>query len=204
MRFEKQNLFFISDFHVGHENVIRFDGRPFENVGEMHEALISNWNRVVGDEDIVFYLGDLSMRCHISTVKWFVEQLNGKIHFLMGNHDKYREIRNLGRFEKIWGDDDVQGAGKIQVRDETVKGGWQHIEMSHYPILSWNKHHHSAWHLHGHCHQSLTKNPDMSWYYKRKVMDVGCNGLDYTPISYLELKNIMDSKGVSLIDHHEG
>lgn len=204
MRFEKQNLFFISDFHVGHENVIRFDGRPFENVTKMHETLISNWNQVVSDEDIVFYLGDLSMRCHISTVKWFVEQLNGKIHFLMGNHDKYREIRNLGRFEKIWGDDDVQGAGKIQVRDETVKGGWQHIEMSHYPILSWNKHHHSAWHLHGHCHQSLTKNPDMSWYYKRKVMDVGCNGLDYTPISYSELKNIMDSKGVSLIDHHEG
>lgn len=203
MRIENQNIHFISDFHIGHENVIRFDKRPFKDVNEMHEVLIKNWNSVVGEDDTVFYLGDLSMKCHISTVKWFVEQLNGKIHFFMGNHDRYRDIRNLNRFEKIWGDDDVQGAGKIQVRDESVKGGWQHIEMSHYPILSWNKHHHGSWHLHGHCHQSLSKNPDMSWYYKRKVIDIGCNGLDYTPISYMGLKTIMDSKGVSLIDHHE-
>lgn len=37
MRFEKQNLFFTSDFHIGHENVIRFDNRPFKNVHEMSE-----------------------------------------------------------------------------------------------------------------------------------------------------------------------
>jgi calcineurin-like phosphoesterase family protein len=203
MKFETQNLFFTSDFHVGHENVIRFDGRPFKDTSEMNETLISNWNRVVGEDDIVFYLGDLSMRCHPSTVKWFVEQLNGKIHFFMGNHDRYRDIRNLNRFEKIWGDDDVQGAGKIQVKDLDAKGGYQHIEMSHYPILSWNKGHHGAWHIHGHCHQSMTKNPDMSWYYKRKVIDAGCNGWDYTPISYTQLKNIMDQKSISSVDHHE-
>lgn len=203
MKFETQNIFFISDFHVGHSNVIRFDKRPFVDVNEMHDTLISNWNSVVKEDSIVFYLGDLSMRCHPKTVKWFVEQLNGEIHFFMGNHDYYRDIRNLGRFVKIWGDDDVQGAGKIQIKDDTVKGGWQHIELSHYPILSWNKHHHGAWHIHGHCHQSMTKNPDMDWYYKRKVIDVGCNGHNYTPLSYSQVKSIMDSKEVSLIDHHE-
>jgi calcineurin-like phosphoesterase family protein len=39
-------------------------------------------------------------------------------------------------------------------------------------------------------------------YYKRKVMDVGCNVIDYTPISYEQVKGIMVKKGVSAVDHH--
>jgi calcineurin-like phosphoesterase family protein len=39
-------------------------------------------------------------------------------------------------------------------------------------------------------------------YYKRKVMDVGCNVIDYTPISYEKVKGIMVKKGVSAVDHH--
>jgi calcineurin-like phosphoesterase family protein len=203
MKFETQNLFFISDFHVGHTNVIRFDGRPFKDVNEMNETLIKNWNSVVTDDDIVFYLGDLSMRCHPSTVKWFVEQLNGKIHFFMGNHDRYREIRNLNRFEKIWGDDDVMGAGLISIKDDDANRGYQDIVLGHYPVLSWNKGHHGAWHIHGHCHQSMAKNPDMAWFYKRRVIDAGCNGLDYTPMSYARLKEVMMAKIISPVDHHE-
>ena len=40
--------FYISDLHLGHGNVIRFDGRPFGDVAEMERALISNWNSRVG------------------------------------------------------------------------------------------------------------------------------------------------------------
>ena len=36
--------------------------------------------------------------------------------------------------------------------------------------------------------------PDYSWLYKRKIMDVGCNGINYTPISYGQIKNTMNSK----------
>ena len=74
MKFETQNIFFTSDFHVGHTNVIRFDGRPFKDVDEMNQSLIDNWNSVVGDEDVVFYLGDLSHRCRPEMVKEFVDQ----------------------------------------------------------------------------------------------------------------------------------
>jgi hypothetical protein len=49
----------------------------------------------------------------------------------------------------------------------------------------------------------LAKNPEMAWYYKRKVIDAGTNGLEYTPISYTELKKIMNEKIVSSVDHHE-
>ena len=197
MRFENQNIFFTSDFHIGHKNVIRFDGRPFETVLEMHNTIIENWNSVVGEEDVVFYLGDLSFTNEEST-KWFISQLNGKIYYILGNHDKFRDISRLGRFEKIF-----EYGTEIFVKDEDVQRGYQQIILSHYAIINWNRAHHGSWHLHGHSHQSLAKNPNFDWYYQRKVIDVGCNGWDYTPISYTQLKDVMSKKVTSPVDHHE-
>lgn len=199
MRYEKQNIFFISDFHVGHKNVLRFDGRPFADTDEMHVELIKRWNSVVGDDDIVYYLGDLSFT-RDEVTKWFIFSLKGKINYILGNHDKMRDIVKFGRFDKIH-----EYGTEIFVKDDDLKsargaGGHQQIVMSHYPILSWNRGHYGSWHLHGHCHGSLMKsNQD---YYKRKVLDVGCNCIDYTPLSYVELKDIMSKKGISAVDHH--
>ena len=196
-RIEKEP-FFISDLHLGHHNVIKFDGRPYTNVDEMHVDIIRRWNEVVGDDDIVYYLGDLAMRVN-DTTKWVIYQLKGKIHFIMGNHDRYKDISHLGRWEDIH-----EYGTEIMVKDDDAQNkrdnGYQHIIMSHYPILSWNKAHHGSWHLHGHCHGSLMKGNQA--YYKRKVMDVGCNVIDYTPISYGEVKDVMKKKVVSAVDHH--
>lgn len=199
MRYETQNIFFISDLHVGHKNVIKFDGRPFQDVDEMHYQLIQNWNSVVDDDDIVYFLGDLSFSRDELT-KWFIYSLKGKIHFIMGNHDKYKSISKFDRWEKIH-----EYGTEINVKDEDTissrgSNGYQRIIMSHYPILSWNKSHYGSWHIHGHTHGSLMKaNLD---YYKRKVIDVGCNCIGYTPISYGEVKSIMDKRSISAVDHH--
>jgi calcineurin-like phosphoesterase family protein len=201
MKFEHQNIFFTSDFHIGHQNIIKFDVRPFDNIGEMHETLIKNWNSVVKDNDIVFYLGDFSYRDK-GIAKWFKSQLKGKIYFIMGNHDRIRDISKIG-FEKIFGDDTTLGGATISIKDDDANRGYQDIVLCHYPILSWNKSHHGSWHIHGHCHQSIMKNPEMAWYYKRKVIDAGANGWGYTPISYLELKKVMNEKIISAVDHHE-
>jgi calcineurin-like phosphoesterase family protein len=199
MRYEKQNIFFISDLHVGHTNVIGFDGRPFKDTDEMHLEMIKRWNSVVGDEDIVYFLGDLSF-AGTSLTKWFTYSLKGKIWAITGNHDDMRKLRSLDRFE------DVHEYGtEIGVKDEDSllsrgSHGYQKIVMSHYPILSWNKSHYGAWHLHGHCHGGLVKTmPD---YYRRKVMDVGCNMIDYTPISYVQVKAIMDNREIARVDNH--
>jgi calcineurin-like phosphoesterase family protein len=111
-----------------------------------------------------------------------------------------KDIVKFGRWESVH-----EGYTEIGVKDEESlesrgSQGYQKIIMSHYPILSWNKAHHGSWHLHGHCHGSLIKSQQE--YYKRKVMDVGCNCIDYTPISYEQVKGIMVKKGVSAVDHH--
>ena len=53
--------YYISDLHLLHKNCIRFDERPFEGLEEMHETILTNWNRKVTDSDTVFILGDVAM-----------------------------------------------------------------------------------------------------------------------------------------------
>lgn len=60
-KFDGSGVFFTSDTHFNHANIIRFCNRPFKDVSHMNEAIISNWNRVVGPEDIVFHLGDFCL-----------------------------------------------------------------------------------------------------------------------------------------------
>ena len=190
MRIETQNIFFISDFHLSHKNILRFDSRPFADLDKMHEALIRNWNSVVSKDDTVFYLGDLSFG-KMNYAKWFVHQLNGNINFTLGNHDKINQISQMNRFNVI--DNEFE----IYVKDDSVKGrsnGYQHIILKHYPLLSWKNMSHGTIHLHGHTHQTMAKNKDYDWFYKRKVIDVSCNGIDYTPISYSQVKSITDSR----------
>ena len=49
--------FYIADLHIGHENSLKFDNRPFANINEMHQAIVDNWNRVVSGNDTVYILG---------------------------------------------------------------------------------------------------------------------------------------------------
>ena len=51
--------FYISDLHLGHNNIIRLDNRPFKNMTEMETTIINNWNSVVSDNDQVYILGDM-------------------------------------------------------------------------------------------------------------------------------------------------
>ena len=195
MRIENQNVLFTSDFHVGHQNILRFDERPFKDLDEMNQALINNWNSVISDEDIVFYLGDLNWG-KPDMAKWFVHQLKGKIYYILGNHDHMRDIVRLDRFEKIH-----EYGTEISILDSDIKRGYQDIILSHYPLYIWNKHHHGSWMLHGHCHGSLLKKNDP--IYNRKIMDVGCNMTDYTPVTYDSIKGNMNKKHIATLDHHE-
>ena len=85
--------FLISDTHFGHAGVCRFtrdDGsklRPWDDVDEMDQALIDNWNDVVSPTDKVYHLGDVAiprrgLKC--------LEKLNGRKVLIKGNHDCYK------------------------------------------------------------------------------------------------------------------
>lgn len=181
----KKNLFFTSDFHLFHENVLKFDNRPFLNVAEMHEAIETNWNSVVTKDDVVIYNGDLTFarRGDVAEVKKFLNSLNGEIHFIMGNHDKWEDIATYTRFKT---QQDYLEVRLNYFNDEKIKNEVTFICM-HYPLYSWNKKHHKTYHVHGHCHGNLHHGEDASYYVNNRAIDVGCNIHNYTPVSYIEI-----------------
>jgi calcineurin-like phosphoesterase family protein len=188
------NLYFISDLHIGHSNVIKFDKRPFKDVNEMHRVMIENWNNKISDTDVVYFLGDLFYKVKSNFAKWFVNQLNGDIKVILGNHDRFSKLASFDRFS------DIQSYQRVKVKTEDIN---QDLLLFHFPILIWDKHYLNSWHLHGHSHHNLAKTDyGKDVYYKRRVIDVGCNGIDYTPLSFMEVKEIMDKRGVDKLDHH--
>lgn len=87
--FSKPKIFLTSDLHLDHTNIIKYCNRPFIKTEEMNRILVNNWNNVVSRNDTVYFLGDLSF----GSTDYWLNQLNGKVIFIKGNHDKSNKIK---------------------------------------------------------------------------------------------------------------
>ena len=98
-KFDCNHVFFTSDCHFDHANIIKYCSRPFETAEEMNRQLILNWNKVVSWDDTVFILGDF---CFGQRTRWekILPQLNGYKYLVLGNHDKLKYIPENG-FEAV-------------------------------------------------------------------------------------------------------
>lgn len=182
-------IWFSSDSHWGHTNIIKYSKRPFSTCSEMDEALIKNWNDLVTSDDLVYHLGDFGFYPSDKN-NWILSRLNGHKFLLLGNHDKKKRIpsqyiSHLGHYYEL------------EVKDpDAQRGNKQLIVLCHYAFETWNKQHHGSWHLHGHSHHTLPSNK-----YQRRL-DVGVDGHNYKPISYQQVKEIMSKKVFKPVDHH--
>lgn len=159
------NVWFTADSHFDHAKILNYCNRPFDSVEEMNTALITNWNSVVKPGDRVYHLGDFSFKHGKNNDKIF-KQLNGQKHLILGNHDNYRAMKDLG-----WNWIKEQFGLKI---------GKYYIFLNHYPMRSWNRSFHGAPHLFGHVHGKM-KPWGLSF-------DVGVDCWNYTPISLETVK----------------
>jgi len=99
------DIWFSSDHHFSHTNILTFkrdDGtplRPFSSVEEMDETMIENWNKVVGENDRIYHLGDLAM--HNRALNSIMPRLNGRKVLIKGNHDANTANNYLKYFDDI-------------------------------------------------------------------------------------------------------
>ena len=194
------NIYFTSDTHWGHANIIKYSKRPFLfdpsrgfvdrnlDVDRMDEALIKNWNSVVRPEDTVYHLGDFAFYKDQRKTINVLRRLNGNKILIRGNHDKYLEQDVLNMFGA------VHSYYELKVPDRDV--GKQMIILCHYAMRVWNKSHHGSWMLYGHSHGTLPDDPNSLSF------DAGSDCHGYTPISYEQVKKIMSKKTFKPIDHH--
>lgn len=96
------NVFFISDLHLGHDNVIKWsrDWRKGDTIEEHDQWLVDSWNSVVGKRDCVFVLGDVAWR----EKDWAtLKKMRGQKILVRGNHDKPNVRHLTDYFQDVWG-----------------------------------------------------------------------------------------------------
>ena len=170
------NKFLISDTHFGHENVIHFtacDGmpmRPFADVREADEEMISRWNSVVRPQDYVYHLGDVAMAQQ--ALHRVLPRLNGHKRLVMGNHDIYHHKVYLQYFEKIFG---------IKVLEGLI--------LTHIPLHPRSVGSRFYGNVHGHLHANSSRTP---WtdYLGDRYYNVSVECIDFTPV---ELSTVRDA-----------
>lgn len=184
---EKQEIFFTSDLHFGHENVIRFDNRPFNTVEEMDEEMIKRWNAKVGKGDIVYVLGDFIWKAATNEAVSIIRRLNGQIILIKGNHDRF--LHNAAAKKALAG---IKDYDDICVTLEN--GTTRRCILSHYFIPFYNGHRYQAIHLHGHSHFTEESAEEVRITtelnekgYDLKIYNVGCMYWNYTPVTLDEI-----------------
>lgn len=136
----------IADLHIGHANVCKFtrdEGeplRPWDDVDEMNEALIDNWNSIVREGDKVYVLGDFTVNkkyVHLGS------RLNGRKILIAGNHDNATPQMYMDA-----GFEDVKGCHVLQK---------QGVIMTHIPVHTSQLGRFSGGNIHGHLHDGSIK-----------------------------------------------
>lgn len=180
------DIYFTSDIHFGHRNIIEYCNRPFNSVEEMDEGIIKKINARVKKGDRLYFLGDLSfykMR-DIHKMHDILSRINGQKFWIRGNHDYRDTVKELGQYFE-WARDYYE-----------LKVDKQFIVLSHFPFSVWHRQHHGAWHLHGHTHGSYQG--------QGKILDVGIDSHpDFNIFSFDEVKSFMDSRSVYIADGHK-
>lgn len=195
----RKNIFFTSDWHIGHKNVITFDKRPFKDIDHMHKVLINNYNSSVRENDICYFLGDIGLTKN-SVVSKVIKELNGTKVVILGNHDR----NTFSMYDQ--GFDVVLNAGVFYIGDhrvsmshcplpgifrEDVKGMKGAKEGENWHGESKNQRFTSQdltvdFHLHGHCHSGPNNTKEVSTI---KQYDVGVPGNNYRPVSISQIES---------------
>jgi len=183
-------IWFTSDWHIGHENVIEYDTRPFDNSEHMVLDLVANYNRLVKKEDIVYFLGDFGS-WNKETNRSALGFLNGTKILIRGNHDfSSAKCRSLG-FDAV-------------LERAVISIGKRHIRLSHYPyelslwqqLMSKNLDKRKSrnrpkddgkWMLHGHTH---TGYPIVN----NRQINVNVCYWDYKPVNVDQILSIINKE----------
>lgn len=198
-----QRLWFTSDTHYHHANICSATTRwinpvtlrEFKSLEHMDAMLAGNINEVVGQDDILFHLGDWSFG-GFEKIQEFREKIVCKnVHLILGNHDQHI-TNNRENCQSLF-----SSVNKYLELSVTKNGVKVVFVLMHFPIASWNDMARGAIHLHGHVHLS-----DRHRVGPGKMMDVGVDGNDLKPVSVGEILSIMERqpvKSMFTFDHHE-
>jgi len=176
-------IWFTSDHHFGHRNVITYCARPFADSDEMNRAMVARYKAAVKPTDTVYFLGDICfLPARLGTP--ILKRLPGRKLLIKGNHDK-------------WSDTQYHEAGFELIAQELVLTlAGQRVRLSHYPYAPETPEAaHSMryldrrplrrpneWLLCGHVHEK--------WKRLGRQINVGVDQWDFAPVSLSTLESL--------------
>lgn len=200
-------IWFISDPHIYHTNVIRYCNRPYSFVEEMNESIVRNWNAIVSPEDTVYCLGDFSMAAGL--VETFTPRLSGRKFLVPGNHDfchsyhkKSRNKENQQKWIEFY-----EKAGWTVLPEQTtlILDGIGEVNVCHHPYSNDNssddkeqgyEDKYAKWrpkddgkvllcgHIHNHWQTKLSSKGSLQ-------INVGVDVWGFKPVSLLQLQELV-------------
>ena len=177
------NNWFVSDLHLGHENLILKGYRRnfFSSVKDHDKTILDNLFSTVSKGDNLYLLGDIFWKYSSEQVKEVMKIFKDhriNIHWILGNHDKlswtkYGVVKWVG-----------------QIKDISIEG--QKINLCHYPMLVANGTHYNSIKLYGHIHhgdgtwKKMQNDKNINKYLNRSV-NVNVELHDFKPWSFAEI-----------------
>ena len=226
---KEQKIYFVSDTHFGHANICRGVSkwssenssnpngtRDFDTIEEMNDAIVNAINSRVGEDDILYHLGDWSFGGW-KNIYEFRKRIKCKnIHLILGNHDehiqkdkffphlvkdkygliseiedtlKHRELGMLKHQFDVTARDFFTSVSKL----ETITIGKIKLVLCHFPLEEWELMDSGSLHLHGHCHGSLETSPF-------RMEDVGLDAQNFNVLSSDEVIEMLKQRPIK--GHH--
>ena len=132
-----------SDLHLFHKNILKFCPETrgcFQDVDHMHRDVVKIWNSVVGEDDLVYNLGDVTFGNAYKSAQ-ILQQMNGRQILIRGNHDSksLKDVNFRNCFEEVHDYLEIKHSGKKVI-------------LFHYPVSEWRDCHYGSVHFYGHLH----------------------------------------------------
>lgn len=185
-------MIFTSDLHFFHKNICKFtDRHKFTNPDNHTEWLINLWNSQVQPGQEVYHLGDFFFSSKYDQVAEVINQLNGRITCIKGNHCDTRLMRKL--------EENLLISAFHEYKE--IKIAHHSVVLFHFPVMAWNKQGHGSLHLHGHCHGNLKDS-------KGRMLDVGLDNAynlygEHKFFTSEDIMEYMQNRSVYTPDHHK-
>lgn len=161
---------YTADPHFGHENVIKFNNRPFRSGSHMDAVMMQNLWAMVGPKDVLWIIGDFAHGPKAKDTDWLTklfDKLPGaEKHLIVGNHDL--EPTKILPWTSV--------SHLAEVRDGPQK---QAHTLCHYPMITWNHARRDALQIFGHVHNN--------WKGSRNSVNAGVDVWDYMPVRFEDI-----------------
>ena len=178
-------VWFIGDTHFDHKNILKYAHRPFSNVAAMNSAILNNWNKTVGENDNVYFLGDYTgppsrdIDIYYKKLRYWTKQLTGAKASILGNHDRNGGCIKFDNAKILH----ANGYRFLLIHDPAKKPVW------------------NEWTIHGHTHNNEIDNyPFING--EQKTINVSADLINFTPVSlsYLLSLDLDSIKRMATID----